>query len=107
MSGLATLPLIPILTKKSTNRLFCWVSRKKRNEGESITFSKCIKFTNLIDNSKHEEVCDICGLPQNPLLKSDMFDDGNANEVSIQFCEPCIRGLSDLFHALKKQKEEK
>ena len=72
-----------------------------------MTFPKGIKFTNLIDNSKRQEVCDICGLPQNPLLKCDPFDNGNANDVIIQFCEPCIRGLSDLFIALKKQKEEK
>lgn len=66
-----------------------------------------ITFTQIIDNSSKDERCDICGLPQNPLLQSEPFDNGNASATVITFCESCIKNLSNLFMALKKQKEEK
>ena len=66
-----------------------------------------ITFTQIIDNSNKQACCDICGLPQNPLLQSEPFDNGNASQTVITFCEPCTKNLSKLFIILKKQKEEK
>ncbi len=66
-----------------------------------------ITFTHITDNSNKQECCDICNLPKNPLLQSEPFDNGNASQTVITFCESCIKNLSSLFITLKKQKEEK
>jgi len=71
--------------------------------GNNIIFTKL--YTNDFENEIY--VCDICGLPQHQLLESEPFDNGNASDTIVRLCEPCVRNLSNLFIALKKQKEEK
>lgn len=66
-----------------------------------------ILFNKLIDTSNQNEYCDICGVSHKYLLQSEPFDNGNASQTVITFCESCIKNLSNLFIVLKEQKEEK
>ena len=57
-----------------------------------------IKF-HKFDNEKAENKysCDICGLPIDELVESDVFDNGNASNTQIRFCRSCVRNLDNIF----------
>lgn len=51
----------------------------------------------FFDNTKGESVCDICGLSHHILIKSDVFDNGNASDTVITLCRSCVRSLDVIF----------
>lgn len=61
-----------------------------------MSWSKGIRF-HLFDNTIAGEVCDICGLSHNPLLQSDVFDNGNASNTIVTLCQSCVRNLDNMF----------
>ena len=59
-----------------------------------------IKF-HFFDNTSGTEECDICGMKHRELVKSDVFDNGNASDTQIYFCRSCVRNLDIIFEGYR------